>query len=66
MVYPRSSKLDVCSEFDRVKVDTIFLDRNVEVMYDLTHLNELGAAQVSEKLGGKIRNQEEVTLYIIK
>ncbi len=39
---------------ENIRTDTLFLNRDKEVMHDLTHLNELGATQVSQYLAKNI------------
>jgi hypothetical protein len=46
-------------------VDTLKLDRSRQVMHDLTHLNEVGADQVSRYIGRDIKMNERTTMYIV-
>ena len=46
-------------------MDTIHLDMNKELMFDLTHLNKKGAFDVSIELSQKIKIKEPV-LYRIE
>lgn len=52
--------------FEDFKIDTIQMDNNRNVMYDLSHLNRYGAEQVSENLAKQLNKQEQTTLYIFK
>lgn len=51
-------KFRVLSLFSSYEIDTLVLSKNKQMMYDLTHLNELGATEVSEFIGEKINRQE--------
>jgi hypothetical protein len=46
-------KDNVLSLFREYESDTLQLDNSINAMYDLTHLNELGAQKVSEFIGEK-------------
>ncbi len=58
-------KYKALSLFKEYKIDTIKIDNTKELMYDLTHLNETGAIEVSAKLGMQIHKNDCTTLYII-
>ena len=55
----------VLRNFEVYTLDTIHLDLNKELMYDLTHLNKKGAFDVSMELSEKIKIKEPV-LYRIQ
>lgn len=55
----------VLENFKNYSLDTLVLDPNMELMYDLTHLNEKGACEVSMKLGVKIKENNEIMFYQI-
>ncbi|MCD4734420.1 MAG: hypothetical protein K8R53_00115 [Bacteroidales bacterium] len=53
------------SLFEKFDIDSIYLDKNIQVMFDLTHLNEIGASIVSEELAKLINKHPHTTMYII-
>lgn len=53
-----SFKNELFGQFDHVKIDTFTLDKNEPIMYDLTHLNALGAKKVSEYVGREIESRK--------
>ena len=59
-------KHEISSLFNDFKVDTIKLDNNRNIFKDLSHLNCVGAQDLSKKLGVKILNDKQTTLYLAK
>lgn len=57
-------KQQVASLFVRFEIDSIELNRDQNIFNDLSHLNCLGACDLSKKLGTKMKNNERTTLYI--
>ena len=54
------------SLFQEYRIDTIKLDESKNIFHDLSHLNCLGAKELSEKLGKNMIKQERTTIYISK
>lgn len=51
-------------EANCIKLDSLYLNSEKQVMHDLTHLNCYGAKQVSEFIGEKIKKHERTTFCI--
>jgi hypothetical protein len=58
-------KHEILNQFEEYKIDTIAIDNSKELMYDTSHLNKLGAKELTEKLGEKINVQKCTTMYIV-
>jgi hypothetical protein len=55
--------------FDRINIDTFDLNNNKQKMHDLTHMNELGAKEVSEslfKIMNSISRKEKVDFLVFR
>ena len=52
--------------FDDCQIDSIEINKDINIFEDLSHLNCVGAKDLSEKLGIKMGKQENTTLYIAK
>lgn len=50
--------------FNDFEIDSIYIEKDGQIMHDLTHLNELGASILSSKLSLKLKTNERTTLYI--
>ena len=50
--------------FDGCQIDSIEINKEKNIFKDLSHLNCIGAKDLSEKLGVKMVTQENTTLYI--
>lgn len=57
-------KYEIGSLFNSFKVDTVKLDSNKNIFKDLSHLNSVGAKDLSEKLGLKLLKDQKTTMYI--
>ena len=58
-------KHEVLSLFKESSIDTITLDKKVNIFYDLTHLNSIGARDLTIKLAEKINNFQKAILLIV-
>ena len=52
--------------FDGYQIDNIAINKERNVFKDFSHLNCLGAKDLSQKLGIKMETQENTTLYVVK
>jgi hypothetical protein len=58
-------KKQVLDMFSPAIIDTIYLDKQKNIMYDLTHFNTLGASEFSDKFGSIKFKKNRSTLYIV-
>jgi hypothetical protein len=54
------------SLFNEFKTDTLWLSKDQNNFSDLSHLNSVGANQLSKQLGEKMTNNERTTMYIVR
>jgi len=52
--------------FDVCQIDSIDINRDKNIFKDFSHLNCVGAKDLSQKLGIKMEKQDNATLYIVK
>ena len=57
-------KNDIAFFFSEFHTDSLDINKGKNIFKDLSHLNCVGAKDLSEKLGIKMREQERTTLYI--
>ncbi len=57
-------KNEILNLFEETVIDTLYLNDEIEIMYDLTHLNETGASTLTQELVESMNTQEHTTLYI--
>lgn len=62
-VYSRS--LLLLNEIDDVTIDTVYLNKHINVPFDLSHLKKKGAALVAGRLGSSLISSEQAAMYVI-
>ncbi|WP_154855446.1 hypothetical protein [Cyclobacterium xiamenense] len=53
------------NDIDDVTIDTVYLNKDINVMFDLSHLNEKGATLVAGCLGSSLISSEQPAMYVI-
>ena len=57
-------RVSIIREFDEFAIDTIHISKERNIFRDLSHLNGVGAKDLSRKLGMKMLENKSTTLYI--
>lgn len=59
-----SLKGRISTIFNDFEIDSIYIEKERQIMHDLTHLNEFGASILSSKLSLKLKTNKRTTFYI--